>query len=197
MILVAGQLKYKSWQYQDVTVNVRKNNAFSTEVRRKRVIVECEKPIEEALECLAKAVDEPNIHTNLRKHLFVADWENKQFEQLKLDIRPGDVLCVMDFAQNYTTINQDAIKSDHYGKQQITIHPIPCYYRRKEGSLVRESVMIVSDNLNHDAQAVSAFQKYLRSKYIDVKHLIEWCDSSPLNTSWLRALPTSQKHQQN
>ena len=117
LILVAGQLKYKSWQYQDVTVNVRKNNAFSTEVWRKRVIVECEKPIEEALECLAKAVDEPNIHTNLRKHLFIDDWENKQFEQLKLDIRPGDVLCVMDFAQNYTMINQDAIKSDHYGKQ--------------------------------------------------------------------------------
>ena len=89
----------------------------------------------------------------------------------------------MDFAQNYTTINQDAIKSDHYGKQQITIHPIPCYYRRIDGSLVRESVIIVSDDLNHDAQAVSSFRKrliaHLRSKEIEIRHLIEWCNGAP------------------
>ena len=33
-----------------------------------------------------------------------------------------------DFAQNYTTIQQDAFKSYEFGKNKITLHPIPTYY---------------------------------------------------------------------
>ena len=89
----------------------------------------------------------------------------------------------MDFAQNYTTMYQDEIKSVHYGKQQITLHPIPCYYHNEEGELVCEYVEILSDDINHDIYAVTAFMKrlvdHLRSKMIEVSHLIEWCDGAP------------------
>ena len=128
-----------------------------------------------------KAIDKPNTITTLQKHLFVADWQNKRFEDCKSHIQHGDVLAVYNFAQNYTMMNQDAIKSDHYAKKQITVHPIPCYYRQ-DNQLRRELIIMLSDNLTHDAYAVSAFRKkmvlHLRSKGVDVAQLIEWCDGA-------------------
>ena len=43
-------------------------------------------------------------------------------------MQPGSVVAVFDFAQNYTTVLQNEIKSAHYGKNQITIHPVPCNF---------------------------------------------------------------------
>jgi len=72
-----------------------------------------------------KAKDKLNTITTLQKHLFVADWQNKQFENCKSHIQHGDVLAVYDFAQNYTTMNQDAIKLDRYAKKTNISIPDP------------------------------------------------------------------------
>ena len=89
----------------------------------------------------------------------------------------------MYFSQNYATVYQDAIKSAHFGKQQITLHLIPCYYRNKDGVLTGESVVMLLDDLNYDVPAVSAFRKmlvsHLHSKEVKVSHVIECCDGSP------------------
>lgn len=120
---------------------------------------------------------------NLRQHCFTAAWQNEQFENLKSNVEHGTVVCVMDFAQNYTTLYQDDIKATHYGKQQITLHPIPCYYRKDDGTLNRESAVMLSDDINHDTYAVSHFRRrlieHLRTQGILVSLLIEWCDGAP------------------
>ena len=41
---------------------------------------------------LQKALDEPSIQINLRQHCFIANWENKEFENLK---------NLLNFAQKY------------------------------------------------------------------------------------------------
>ena len=123
-----GTLKFKSWEYQDVQVNVRKENSFQVELRKKQMIVEHEKTFLDVLESLHKVLDVPNIYTNLWQNCFTASWQNKEVENLKNKIVQGDVLCVLDFAQNYATVYKDEIKSTHYGKQQITMHLILCYY---------------------------------------------------------------------
>ena len=115
VVEAGGAIKYKSWQYKDVEVNVyNKEKVFKIETRRKRVIVECQTSNGEAVKEFVKAIDKLNTITALQKHLFVADWQNKRFEDCKPHIQHGDVLAVYNFAQNYTMMNQDAIKSDHY-----------------------------------------------------------------------------------
>ena len=50
---------------------------------------------------------------------------------------------------------------------------------------------MLSDNLKHDAYAVSAFRKnmvlHLRSKGVDVAHLIEWCDGADNQCKFVNA----------
>lgn len=60
-----------------------------------------------------------------------------------------------------TPVLQNEIQSAHYGKNQITIHPVPCYYFNKNNQLTRELVVILSRDINHDYFAVAAFQKTL------------------------------------
>ena len=64
----------------------------------------------------------------MRHHLNSAFWQEQQFTQCKMNIWSSQVVAVYDVAQNYTTIQQDAIKSSEFGKNQITLHPIPTYY---------------------------------------------------------------------
>ena len=64
---------------------------------------------------------------------------------------------VLDFGENFTTQLQDEIKSAHYEKKQITVHPIMAYYNYKEGSFVRDAMIMLSDNLQHDHNAVQTF----------------------------------------
>ena len=100
----------------------------------------------------------------------------------KNKIVQGDVLCVLDLAQNYTTVYQDEIKSAHNGKQQITMHPIPFYYRNQQHTLIRASFVMLSDDITHDACVVAAFGErlfqHLQFKGMNVFHLIKWCDGA-------------------
>ena len=65
-----GTLKFKSWEYQDVQVNVRKENSFQVELRKRQTIIRHEKTFVDVLESLHKALDTPNMHTNLWQHCF-------------------------------------------------------------------------------------------------------------------------------
>lgn len=56
-------LKFKSWEYQDVQVNVRKENSFQVELRKRQTIIRHEKTFVDVLESLHKALDVPNIYT--------------------------------------------------------------------------------------------------------------------------------------
>ena len=53
-----GTINYKLWQYQDVSVNVRKENAFRTETKRKRVLTECKGLFAETIQSLVSALEQ-------------------------------------------------------------------------------------------------------------------------------------------
>ena len=95
---------------------------------------------------------------------------------------PGTVVAIYDFTQNYSTVLQNEIKSAHYCKAQITLHPILCYIFNENNELTRESVVILSDDINHDYWAVDAFRRklicHLHSKNVKISHLIEGCDGA-------------------
>ena len=92
------------------------------------------------------------------QHLLNADWQNQQFSQLKSQLPEKHVLSVLDFAENYSTFYQDEVQSSYWSHNQVTIHPIVCYYRCVNcDALMTESLIFVSDDTTHDYHAVNHF----------------------------------------
>ena len=47
---------------------------------------------------------------------FIANWQNKELENLKSKVTRVDLLCLLDLAQKNATLYQDLIKSAYYAK---------------------------------------------------------------------------------
>ena len=77
----------------------------------------------------------------------------------------------MDFGKNRTVRYQDEPKSIYYTANQITIHPVVIYFHSKEISnlIVRKSVVFLSDDINHDHNAVDHFFELAVSHISDLK----------------------------
>jgi len=119
-----GTIKWQSWVTKKIEVNVRKDGEFKKERKTRRVLADNEGEIKDAVNALIKAIDSPARGCTLRQHIHCANWQLKQFEISKKIINPGTVVAVYDFSQNYTTVLQNEIKSAHYSKTQITLHPM-------------------------------------------------------------------------
>ncbi|GFR78855.1 Cc8L18.2-like protein [Elysia marginata] len=63
---------------------------------------------------------------------------------------------VQDFGENRKAAYSDEVKSAHFAKQQITVHPIVCFSRHG-GRVVRRSYVFMSDDIEHDHHAVQVF----------------------------------------
>lgn len=99
--------------------------------------------------------------TTFLQHLHTAHRQNHQFGALKDQLKPTEVLLVMDFAENRKSSYQDEIKSAHFSKQQITLHPVIAFYRDGQGNLVRHAVNFVSDDTVHGHHAVHHFTEII------------------------------------
>ncbi|GFO25988.1 churchill [Plakobranchus ocellatus] len=75
----------------------------------------------------------------------------------KAEYVDGELLMIMDFAENRKAMYQSGVKSAHFAKTQITLHPIVAFYKGDDGQLLRHSLMYISDNIQHDYYAVHHF----------------------------------------
>lgn len=99
-------------------------------------------------------------------HLFRAMYQHKM-EQMLADHLPIDhCLVVMDFSENISLQPQDEIESAHWTTKQVTLHPI--FIQRhdinstSENPIIRkESLVVISDSLTHNADTVYAFTSQL------------------------------------
>ena len=124
-----------------------------------------------------------SIH-NLSTHLFHFRWQAFQFDECKKLLQNGDVLMIMDFAQNHSHHRQDEVQSGLWSRKHSTLHPIVVYYPCQEESchdLVKEELMMLSEDLNHDGFAVNSFIEkaieHLKERDIPVKRLIMFSDN--------------------
>jgi hypothetical protein len=62
-------------------------------------------------------------------HLAIAKWQYKQFRQLKDNLEDGQLLTLMDFAENYRCEFQGEIQAAHWSYSQVTVFPTVNYYR--------------------------------------------------------------------
>ena len=95
-------------------------------------------------------------------------------------MKPTELMAVLDFSENYRCASQDEAQSAYWNYQQVTIHPMVFTYNCScQKELITESVIIVSNDLNHDAAAVQAFTKSALehiSTRGDFNRLIEFTD---------------------
>ena len=116
-------------------------------------------------------------------HMFDFRWQAFQLDECKKLLQNGDCLFIVDFAQNHSHHRQDEILGAYWSRKQSTLHPFVIYYLCPErcNNLVKEEVMIISDDLKHDAEAVNKFTdkviEHLKQRNVPVERVILFSDN--------------------
>ena len=76
----------------------------------------------------------------------------------KKTLQKTKLYVLLDFAENYSFVCQDAVQGFHCNNAQATLHPLAVYYRESEGGELKcTNVCIISDCLKYDTMTVHAF----------------------------------------
>ena len=119
---------------------------------------------------------------SMSTHIFNFKWQAAQFEVVKSKLMHGDVLMVMDFAQNVVLQETEEPIDKFRTRQSSTLHPIVCYYKCPGcTSIITDELLMVTPDLRHDAVAVETFTKkavdMLKAKQITVNRIIQFTDN--------------------
>ena len=97
-----------------------------------------------------------HLHS-MAEHSFMATWNYCQFKRARTNIKPGELLLVNDFAQNYLCLLQNEPQGMHWEHKQVTLHPTVAYYTCPNehcSSTVTHELVHMSEDLKHDAHIV-------------------------------------------
>jgi hypothetical protein len=146
--------------------------------KKKLTVITKTGTVADLLDEMSKDVNEPVQKTSLAQHNFTASWQSRMYHHCKQTLEPETVLMVVDFGKNRALRHQDEAKAAGFGYTQVTIHPIVMYYH-SNGLLVRDSMIILSEDITHDHLAVEYFMKsaveYLQGN-VYFKKIIAWSD---------------------
>ena len=86
---------------------------------------------------------------SMSQHIFAANWNYAMFQYVRDNLKPGYLLQVLDFGQNYMNIFQDKPQYKHLDHMQTTIHPIvKCYFKPGEYVVTVKEHIMISDDKN-------------------------------------------------
>ena len=116
-------------------------------------------------------------------HHFTAKAQSSYLRHLKECLPVGTAVVLLDFAENYSFICQDAVQGFHWETSQATLHPFVVYYRElPSNDLCCLSLCIISDDREHVAGTVHAFIEivltFLRSKMPDLQKIVYFSDGA-------------------
>ena len=119
-------------------------------------------------------------------HSFNASWQYCQYKEAKRNIRPGDVIVVHDFTQNYLCKHQNEGQGLHRRHEQVTVMPTVAHYvcsRKGCKDLVTHEIVHVSEDLKHDTDLVKQFTAksidVLCKNRVSIRKIIEFTDQAP------------------
>lgn len=95
------------------------------------------------------------------KHHFISKAQAAFLANEKKNLKDDEVIVTGDFSENYSPVIQDAIQSVHWSKEQVTIHPFVCYYKKPDGTLGIINYVVISDTKDHTNPTVNAFLRQL------------------------------------
>lgn len=120
----------------------------------------------------------------LAYHHFMARWQHKQFRDIRMNLRHGHSLKVIDFAQNFLHKYQDEVQSSHWEHSQTTVFPCVNYFRcpnRRCSRNVMWEQLCMSPCKDHDHFAVSSFLKIagqdLEAHNVETTHESKFSDN--------------------
>lgn len=124
-----------------------------------------------------------NVIYDLTSHHFTSKTQAQYLKAVKASLPPDEVLIIMDFAENYSFIVQDAAQMYHWNNSQATLHPMVVYHK-PEGSgdgIVCTSYCVISDGMSHSTSAVHLFLKRLLAEvkqHMNVKSVTYFTDGA-------------------
>ena len=131
-------IKYSEWEYMS-----------NQNQKKHKIIREKSSTFTELCDALIKELNP------FSKHIVNAQWQSKQFSILKENLPYGWLLQVLDFAENYTCVQQDEIQSAHWYHEMVTIHPIVSYFQCPLcQKVIKEATIYISNDKNHDSHFV-------------------------------------------
>ena len=131
--------------------------------------------------------------TKLRVHHFIAKAQSAYLSELKENLRTNNAIILLDFAENYNYIAQDAVQGYHRNNSQATLHPFVVYYRDEEDQQMKViNYCVLSDCLKHNDSTVHSFQyvvlQNLKGRLPNLKCCIYFSDGALTSTNILRIL---------
>lgn len=125
-----------------------------------------------------------------KRHCFIKSSQQRYFECAKKNLKPGELILQVDFAENYRLLNQNEIQSAHFTYTQVTLFTCVAWLYKEKMSFA-----IISDKLTHNKYDVYCFiteivSQIKRSKNVS-KILIfsDGCNSQFKNKFILSSIP--------
>ncbi|CAN0086092.1 unnamed protein product [Pylaiella littoralis] len=117
------------------------------------------------------------IFNRFTKHRRQYKTQRIAFNELKLTIQDGEVLCVVDFQERLQLQDQDEVQSQHWGKLATTIFPCAIFFRC-DGRVWVYSFQILSDDMTQD----NAWVQYVMTKLLsdDIPALLRRVGAEPM-----------------
>lgn len=93
------------------------------------------------------------------KHVLNITMQYSAIKNLQRDLSPSEVICHIDFSENYLLKYNEEIQSFHFGgsRQQISLHTgVLYFYDHETKEVIHKSFCTISENIKHDASAIWA-----------------------------------------
>ena len=106
---------------------------------------------------------------DLTKHDFISQKQAKFFKEKMESLQPGKCVLLLDFAENYSFVVQDAAQGFYRNNSQATIHLFVLYYVHSAiRKVCHKSCACISNYMVHDTVAVYCFLQKLLNEYVKV-----------------------------
>ena len=128
--------------------------------------------------------------------------KNEKFTNLatfQLPLKDDECIILLDFAETYSYVVQDAVQGFQWNNSQATLHPFVAYYK-EQNHLNSISFCVLSDYLRHNANVVHVFVYHmLQSLKIllpQVSHVHYFSDGAPSQYKNFKNLTNLIHHQE-
>lgn len=130
-------------------------------------------PVAEFIDSLIKKIEK------LLPHSFIANKQAEYYREKKENLGDGEMLVLMDFAENYSFILQDEAQGYHWTNDSCTLHPVVLYYNHDDDTFLK-SMCFVSDDLIHDVGFVYEIQRkvveFVKGRNLNIKSIEYFTD---------------------
>lgn len=115
-----------------------------------------------------------NSLADYRTHKFLEKKQIPFVMGLRTTLPENEVLVSMDYAENYSVVNQDEVQQAYFRNKQVSMLGVGIKYH-KDQEIKHQSFVILSNDTRHDTAAVytgyQKIQNWIQSEVPEVKHV--------------------------